>query len=732
MNDLFETAGASVIAFLAQSVIVCALALAAAKIVAGRGPAARIAIYRAGVVSILALILVGPAVRLAVHPWYAVPTQRPATIPQGPMPQAVRDDELTVTHPVPGAHTRSSALQADVPSAGFRPRLPRTDPVPDAPAPVGSVLAIVWLIGVIASLGVIACGAIWVRGLRRDSRPLALTPLGGLYAGLCERQNRAPIRSAISPRVASPFVAGIRRPIIYLPSEIESEFGVADIEAILCHELAHVTQQDCLWALVSKLAVAFAWVNPLAWVVAKQMTLASEELCDRLVLSVGIERTAYANCLLKLAESMMSVPRERLVGAGVAPAKTHLSRRILLLLLDTPSNLGTTVSRKIHALIGGIAALSTLGGCMLVSTKVDPRRPLTPLGQLGFGAEFSAPAVPVSLPSHQAFSPSPAELRAAQTSTLPYLPGDFTLVYKVVMSNIETPAQQRAELRSAREVQAAQTAAKVRSGEMSPERAKFVLAHTVFASSAEHEVYVVTLSCRSGRLLYKEQLLGNDGSEWRALIDRDRIYWTDGATHAAHIDDVYKPGQTEFLPLPAAGFSHFPLSYSSPASRDGAISLSDLPVLGERNGYLHHADGSLLTTMYRWPGTAVIKTVDGHTQLTRLSVLGQGGTWVALDFSFHKFTSFKGVQIASDYTWYQNGSKTVSGVLRSFPDVRCDYSLISASDSALSESAFDPSAFCYGKRLLNDYLVNPETQEMQRASPAMIRARQHGASSRGN
>ena len=61
--------------------------------------------------------------------------------------------------------------------------------------------------------------------------------------------------------VRSPFILGIIRPIIYLPS------GLAEpqLSYVLAHERAHLLRRDHWWKLLGYMLLAVHWFNPLCW-----------------------------------------------------------------------------------------------------------------------------------------------------------------------------------------------------------------------------------------------------------------------------------------------------------------------------------------------------------------------------------------------------------------------------------------------------------------------------------
>ncbi len=127
-----------------------------------------------------------------------------------------------------------------------------------------------------------------------------------------------------SDELPSPISWGVLRPVILLNSEAAKSH--AEAEAIITHELAHVAGLDWAKLMVSRVAVALFWFNPLVWLLAREAHQLREEAADDTVLAANIEDTDYAKLLVGVARHEC---RGLLIGAhGVAPSRNSLSRRI--------------------------------------------------------------------------------------------------------------------------------------------------------------------------------------------------------------------------------------------------------------------------------------------------------------------------------------------------------------------------------------------------------------------
>ena len=140
------------------------------------------------------------------------------------------------------------------------------------------VACIVWL------AGVSAMGAYWLAAylkLRRKTRA------------------RLPWRKRIwlCDGIASPFILGLARPQIYMPSTMDRHAR----ELALGHELAHLARKDHWWKALGFFLLAVHWFNPLVWVAWVAFSRDLELACDaRVVKGMNLsERKAYASVLLE-------------------------------------------------------------------------------------------------------------------------------------------------------------------------------------------------------------------------------------------------------------------------------------------------------------------------------------------------------------------------------------------------------------------------------------------------
>lgn len=139
-----------------------------------------------------------------------------------------------------------------------------------------NVLAALWLAGLAAMLLYAFLSWLRLRLLVREAVPAG----DGKY--ICDR-------------LRDPFILGLFRPCIYLPSDLsEPELGF-----VLAHERAHLRRRDHIWKPLGWLLLSVHWFNPLVWLAYALFCRDVEYACDESVVG-GLDadgRRAYARAL---------------------------------------------------------------------------------------------------------------------------------------------------------------------------------------------------------------------------------------------------------------------------------------------------------------------------------------------------------------------------------------------------------------------------------------------------
>lgn len=125
----------------------------------------------------------------------------------------------------------------------------------------------------------------------------------------------------ITDGINTPFILGVVRPKIYLPSAMEEE----NTGYVIAHEKAHLSRFDHLWKPLGYLLLSIYWFNPLLWVAYILLCRDIEVACDeKVVRKMGEEnKKAYSEALLSC-----SVPRRIIAACPLAFGEVGVKARI--------------------------------------------------------------------------------------------------------------------------------------------------------------------------------------------------------------------------------------------------------------------------------------------------------------------------------------------------------------------------------------------------------------------
>ena len=121
--------------------------------------------------------------------------------------------------------------------------------------------------------------------------------------------------------VDSPFILGIFRPEIYVPSGINED----TLELVIAHEEAHLKRHDHWWKPFGFVLLAIYWFNPLCWVAYILLCRDIEAACDEKVIKDKDREymAAYSQALLDC-----SVNRRIIAACPLAFGETGVKERV--------------------------------------------------------------------------------------------------------------------------------------------------------------------------------------------------------------------------------------------------------------------------------------------------------------------------------------------------------------------------------------------------------------------
>lgn len=300
-----------------RATVVLVGALAIGLVLRRASGTARHALWTATTGALLALPLLQGTLPTLPIGWWAAGTPAAVEIPAPGSGAAMIDANA------PTVIVVEAPVQEALPSATVARELP-----------VGSLITIAWLIGVLGVAIPLVLGHLRARRLVRcasachDGRLLVRFTAAAHAVGV-----REPVRLVLSDAVRTPMTGGLLQPVVLLPI---SALGWSSdcLDAVCRHELVHVRRRDALRQLASRLSVALYWFHPLAWRAARAGALAREQACDEAVLGLGTRASHYARHLLNLADPVAApTPAPALVRLD----HPHLEERVMAILRASPA-----------------------------------------------------------------------------------------------------------------------------------------------------------------------------------------------------------------------------------------------------------------------------------------------------------------------------------------------------------------------------------------------------------
>ncbi len=121
--------------------------------------------------------------------------------------------------------------------------------------------------------------------------------------------------------IASPFILGIIRPRIFLPSGMEE----ATQQYVMAHENAHLKRLDHLWKPFGFLLLSIYWFNPFIWIAYVMLCRDIELACDEKVIKdMGVEdKKEYSKALLNC-----NVSRRMIAACPLAFGEVGVKERV--------------------------------------------------------------------------------------------------------------------------------------------------------------------------------------------------------------------------------------------------------------------------------------------------------------------------------------------------------------------------------------------------------------------
>lgn len=171
-----------------------------------------------------------------------------------------------------------------------------------------SIASVVWIAG-IAGMLIYAL----ISFLLLKKRVLASVPL--------KHDGEKSRRILLCDEIKSPFILGVFKPSIYIPSSLDDETR----QFVIAHETAHLKRRDNLWKPLGFLLLSVYWFHPLCWVAYILLCRDIESACDERVIKDKDKDylALYSQALLDCA-----LQRKRISACPLAFGETGVKSRV--------------------------------------------------------------------------------------------------------------------------------------------------------------------------------------------------------------------------------------------------------------------------------------------------------------------------------------------------------------------------------------------------------------------
>ena len=167
---------------------------------------------------------------------------------------------------------------------------------------IAFVASVVWIVGMAVMFAYSLCSYLWLRRKVKVS--------------LCYRDN-----IYFCDSIATPFVFGVIKPRIYIPSGMEE----GQTECVIAHETSHLRRKDQWWKTIAFFLLSIYWFHPLLWIAYLLFSKDIERACDERVIRemTPENRKEYAEALVSC-----SLQKRRMLACPLAFGEVGVKNRV--------------------------------------------------------------------------------------------------------------------------------------------------------------------------------------------------------------------------------------------------------------------------------------------------------------------------------------------------------------------------------------------------------------------
>lgn len=153
--------------------------------------------------------------------------------------------------------------------------------------------------------------------------------------------------------VKVPMVVGHLKPLILIPVGLINGLSAKEVEAIICHELAHIKRRDYLVNILQSLMEIIFFFNPAVLWISKLIREERESCCDDMTISNTNDKVNYISALISCQEFQGENPQYAMAVSG---SDNHLVQRVKRMVSN--DNPGLNKIEKGILAVGLVAAVT--------------------------------------------------------------------------------------------------------------------------------------------------------------------------------------------------------------------------------------------------------------------------------------------------------------------------------------------------------------------------------------
>ena len=152
-----------------------------------------------------------------------------------------------------------------------------------------------------------------------------------------------------------PMIIGHFRPLVLIPLGLLNSISTEEVEAILCHELAHIKRKDYLVNLLQSFVEIIFFFNPAVIWLSKLIRMERENCCDDLAVAKLENKKNYVNALIVCQEFQLNAPK---FAMAFSDKKSPLFERVSRMLFDNKKTLNKMEKTILSAALVSVVVFS--------------------------------------------------------------------------------------------------------------------------------------------------------------------------------------------------------------------------------------------------------------------------------------------------------------------------------------------------------------------------------------